>query len=170
VVLCAGAIFATVPFGRRITEYIDLFVDDPIFTIIVVGIFAVVAFGVVRFLIRSGGPGVGSYLWFGGVAVGFCIYAYSLRENAVETLHFFEYELLSFLIYRALFHRPGIKTGNYSIRVWAPGCGPVVPHPAPERRNSATKNVVLVVSAIAPHIYAEWCPNGAIRASHRQPS
>ncbi len=105
VVLCVAAIFATVPFGRRITEYIDFFVDDSIFTIIVVGLFAVVAFRVVRFLMRQGETSPGSYLWLGGVAIVFGLYAYSLRDNAVETLHFFEYGLLSFLIFRALCHR-----------------------------------------------------------------
>jgi len=105
VVLCAAVIFATVPFGRRITEYIDQYADDSIFTIIVVVIFAVVAFRVVRFLIRQGETSPGSYLWLGAVAVVFGLYAYSLRDNAVETLHFFEYGLLSFLIFRALCHR-----------------------------------------------------------------
>jgi hypothetical protein len=122
VVLCAGAIFATVPFGRRITEYIDLFVDDSVFTIIVVGIFAVVAFSVVRFLIRRGGVSLGSYFWLGAVAVVFCIYAYNLRENAVETLHFFEYGLLGLLIYRALCHR----IRDYSVYIIALFLGFVV--------------------------------------------
>jgi hypothetical protein len=105
VVLCAAAIFATVPFGRRITEYIDLFVDDSVFTIIVVGVFAVLAFYVVRFLIRRSNSSAGSYFWLGVVAVVFCVYAYNLRDNAVETLHFFQYGLLGLLIYRALCHR-----------------------------------------------------------------
>ena len=122
VVLCAGAIFATVPFGRRITEYIDLFADDSIFTIIVVGIFAVVAIGVVRFLIQRGGTSAGSYFWLGGVAVVFCVYAYNLRDNAVETLHFFEYGLLSLLIYRALCRR----VSDYSVYFIALSLGFIV--------------------------------------------
>ncbi len=44
-------------------------------------------------------------MWLGAVAVVFCTYEYNLRENAVETLHFFEYGLLSLLLYRALSHR-----------------------------------------------------------------
>ncbi|MGB0577527.1 MAG: hypothetical protein ACPGPC_15460 [Alphaproteobacteria bacterium] len=105
VVSCAAAIFATVPFGRRITEYIDLFVDDSVFTIIVVGVFAVLAFYVVRFLIRRNNSSAGYYFWLGVVAVVFCVYAYNLRDNAVETLHFLQYGLLGLLIYRALCHR-----------------------------------------------------------------
>ncbi|NKB18941.1 MAG: hypothetical protein GKS01_00205 [Alphaproteobacteria bacterium] len=105
VVLCAVAIFATVPLARAITEFLDQYVDDTIFLVLVFVVFAGAAFCVVRSLIRQSGTSISSYLWLGGVAVVFGTYTYSLRDNAVEALHFIEYGLLSLLIYRALSHR-----------------------------------------------------------------
>ncbi|MBK18239.1 MAG: hypothetical protein CMM52_05315 [Rhodospirillaceae bacterium] len=105
VALCAATIFATVPFGRLLTDYINEYFDDWIFIALVVVVFVLTIAAIVRFLILNRGATFWSYFWLAVISIIFCSYAYSLRDNAVETLHFIEYGLLGVLIYRALSHR-----------------------------------------------------------------
>ena len=89
VVVASLAIFATVPFARAIQEGINESIGSEFFVVLLAAISIVVLVWVVR-VCRRRQMSFTSYLWLLGVVAAFAAYAYSMRRNSIETIHFIE--------------------------------------------------------------------------------
>lgn len=100
-------IFATIPLARAIQHLVRESFGEQAF------LYAVLAAVLVAFLatlrqLRSLGPiSPARGAWLAGVAAIYAGYAFTLRGNPVEAIHFLEYGLLGVLAFRALTHRMG---------------------------------------------------------------
>ena len=98
-------IYCTIPFARRIQEFVSDRWGREMFTVVVlVAVLAVGAAALARCL-RDGRPGRGRRLiWLGAVAA-VTIHLAGRFTSPEEALHFLEYGLLGVLAFRALAHR-----------------------------------------------------------------
>lgn len=104
VALWSLIIFCTVPVARAIQAFVADHLGREAFFYTVAAAIIVAAAAALVSLRRKRLP-LGAYVWLFGVATGFIAYAYSLRENPEEALHFVEYGCLGLLVYRAFVHR-----------------------------------------------------------------
>ena len=104
VALGSLVIFLTVPFARALQSALAEHAGRT-FVFYIVGIAAVVGAALAIRSLKKRRIGVAAYVWLTAVLVAFAWYAYVLRDNPEETIHFVEYGILSLLVYRALVHR-----------------------------------------------------------------
>lgn len=105
VVLCAFAIFFTVPLARSISNFVSTHLGRSFFgffvlmaaTVTFVGIFYLLY---VRLKIRT----LKNYIWLTLVSGAYVYFTLKLWENPEEAVHFIEYGILGFLLFLALRH------------------------------------------------------------------
>ncbi len=108
VVLCAFAIFFTVPMARKIQSFVTSLAGRSFFGYFVLfaaaatflGLFYILYF---RLKIRA----VPNYIWLVLVSAAYVYFTLKLWANPEEAIHFIEYGLLGFFLYRALRHHIG---------------------------------------------------------------
>ncbi len=111
VALWSMVIFVTIPLARAIQRFVQKAWGEEVFLYAVL-IAIIAAFGLTLGHQRGRGrisPERGG--WLVGVAVLYLAYAFTLRHNPVEAIHFVEYGILGVLAFRALTHHmrdPGI--------------------------------------------------------------
>ncbi|MFP4082168.1 MAG: VanZ family protein [Candidatus Aminicenantes bacterium] len=103
VFLCAAAILLIVPFARTIQNFVSAHWGHsffPIFVMVVVGaaFLTLLFFLFFRLKIRR----LSNYLWLLLVAALYFYFTLKLSQVPVEAVHFLEYGLLGFLLFRAL--------------------------------------------------------------------
>jgi glycopeptide antibiotics resistance protein len=99
-------LYSTVPVARRIQAFVDDRWGRQVFTS---GVLAVLIVGLGLALLyayrhRSLVTGKRA-AWLVGIAVVYAYFTMSLQENPEESLHFVEYGILAYLLFRALSHR-----------------------------------------------------------------
>lgn len=105
-VLCSIGIFLTIPIGRKIQRFVydnwgrELFLY---FVLACLAIGGIVLLYLLVFKLKIRSPS--NYIWLIICGVLYTYFTLSLRNIPEETVHFLEYGLLSFLIFRALLHR-----------------------------------------------------------------
>ena len=105
VVLWTLIIFATIPLARTIQAQITEVGGRESFTYIVLVSIVLAGAAATRYLLRRKSTYWSNWFWLILVAVVFARYTYLLSEAPEEALHFVEYGILGFLLYRALSHR-----------------------------------------------------------------
>ncbi len=104
--LCAFGIYATIPLARSFQQYIYLTVGKEFFTYLV---FFVIAAGLITllyvFIFRLKIKSVSQYLVLIVCAGLYMNFTVQLGGHPEEAIHFLEYGLLSFFVYKALSHR-----------------------------------------------------------------
>lgn len=102
----AASIFAVIPLARAIQDFVDEHWGRELFIWIVVVYIAVFVLIALAYLLysRESIP-VGNAAWLIAIAAVFLYWAWHLRRNPEEALHFIQYGLFSLLVYRALTHR-----------------------------------------------------------------
>jgi VanZ family protein len=102
VALCSLAIFLTVPAARAIQAFVaerageDFFIG---FVLAVIGAgFAILAF-VLAFRMKIRNPG--QYAWIAACAALYAAFTLGRRSSPIEAIHFLEYGLLGFFLFRA---------------------------------------------------------------------
>ena len=103
--LCSIAIFLTVPIAREIQKFVYDNWGSEVFIYFVLGVLAIGFIGLLSFLIfklkiRSSSP----YMWTFIVAGLYTHFILKIKSNPIETVHFLEYGLLSFFLFKALNH------------------------------------------------------------------
>ncbi|MBT8078603.1 MAG: VanZ family protein [Gammaproteobacteria bacterium] len=104
VALGSLVIFLTVPFARALQSLLAEHAGRT-FVFYIVGIAALVGAALAVRSLRRRCVGATAYAWITAVVAAFAWYAYILRDNPEETIHFVEYGLLSLLVFRALVHQ-----------------------------------------------------------------
>jgi hypothetical protein len=104
VALWALVIFATIPVARVLERAVEDSWGTEVFLWAVFAVIAAAFAASLRQLLRSGRMSPGRWIWLGGVALSYAVYAYSLRENPVEAIHFVQYGVLGAIAFRALSH------------------------------------------------------------------
>ena len=105
VALWAMTIFATIPVGRALQEYVRDQWGMHTFTYLVMIAIIIWLSVAAIYLIRRRATLTRHYIWLTLIAGVFIFYTYQLKESPEEALHFVEYGMLGILIYRALSHR-----------------------------------------------------------------
>lgn len=103
VFLCFCAILATVPLARTMQKFIYRTAGQELFTYIVVltvVIGAVILLCLLAFRLKVRSPA--QYIWILLCAALYLYYTAHLKQHPEEAIHFLEYGLLSFFIFRAL--------------------------------------------------------------------
>lgn len=111
VVLCSLGIFAIVPLARTIQEFVaekwgKEFFGYLVFLVLGAGILALLYFLIFKFKIKS----PANYIWLGGIGAVYTYFTLKLWEVPVEAVHFLEYGLLGFFLFKALRHHVGDKS------------------------------------------------------------
>jgi hypothetical protein len=105
VILCAAVIFFTVPMARKIQSFVTALAGRSFFGYFVLfaaaatflGLFYILYF---RLKIRA----IPNYIWLVLISVTYVYFTLKLWPNPEEAVHFIEYGLLGFFLYRALRH------------------------------------------------------------------
>ena len=99
-------IFVTVPYARTIQSFVQNNWDRKAFTdIVLMAIVVFAGFCLLWIYRNSHWKPFSRYLWLAGVAGAYTYYTFLLGRNPEEALHFIEYGVLGFLLFRALSHR-----------------------------------------------------------------
>ena len=105
VALFSIIIFLTVPIARNIQSFVAKHLGKDFFIYFVSGVIILIFIIIIYFLATKLRVGfISSYLW---LIIITCLYLYftlKLQKNPPEALHFLEYGILSFLLFRALKH------------------------------------------------------------------
>jgi hypothetical protein len=106
VALCSLAIFLTVPVARSIQRYVSDRWGRQLFGYFVLGVLALGCLGLLYYLffklrIRS----LSKYAWLALISALYIYFTLQLWQKAEEAVHFLEYGLLSFFVFRALSFR-----------------------------------------------------------------
>ena len=105
VILCSVAIFVTIPIARTIQKYISSswgrksFIYFVLF-VLLLGFFGLFYLLISKLKIRSGK----NYVWLFVVTGLYVYFTLKLWDIPEEAIHFLEYGLLSFFLYKALIH------------------------------------------------------------------
>ncbi|MGH6946073.1 MAG: VanZ family protein, partial [Kiloniellales bacterium] len=105
VVLWSLFVFSMAPLARSLQAVVADYAGPEIYLYIVIATVLAAGAALALHLRRSLRGTPGSYLWLAFFAAIFVGYTLSLRHSASETLHFIEYGVLGFLLFRALSHR-----------------------------------------------------------------
>ncbi len=106
VVLWTGVIFATIPLARTVRMAVREAFGVQVFLYFTVGVVVTVTvLAVIRLRVQRSETSSMGFVWLAAVATAFIGYAFSLRANPEEAVHFVEYGVLGMLIFRALSHR-----------------------------------------------------------------
>lgn len=111
VALCVLAIFLVVPVARAITSYVEKHWDISLFgysvLVVVVLVFLICLYLLwYRLKIRA----LSNYIWLASVTLVYIYFTLKLWRRPEEAIHFLEYGLLGFLLFRALRHHLPDKT------------------------------------------------------------
>jgi hypothetical protein len=104
-------IFATIPMARAIQRGVRETVGEQVFLYVVLVTILAAFLVTLRHMRGLGRISPGRRAWLVGVAAVYAGYAFTLRRQPVEAIHFLEYGVLGALAFRALTHRmcdPGI--------------------------------------------------------------
>lgn len=105
VVLWSLFVFAMIPLARGLQAIVANYAGPEIYIYLVIAVVLGTGAAIALHLRYSLRGSIGSYLWLALFAAIFVGYTISLRHSASEALHFVEYGVLGFLLYRALSHR-----------------------------------------------------------------
>jgi hypothetical protein len=111
VFLCALAIFFTVPLARKIQNLVTSLVGRSFFGYFVLFAAAVtflLVFHILYFRLRI--RALSNYIWLGLISGFYVFFTLKLWANPEEAIHFIEYGLLGFFLFRALRHHIGDKS------------------------------------------------------------
>ena len=102
VALCAAAIFLVVPTARAIQKFVGEHWGRAFFGYLVVVVVAAVFLGIIYLLIfRLKIRAVSNYIWLAACAAFYLYFTLKLWRNPEEAVHFLEYGLLGFFLFRA---------------------------------------------------------------------
>jgi VanZ family protein len=102
VALCAAAIFLVVPTARAIQKFVGEHWGREFFGYLVVTVVAGAFIGILYFLIiRLKIRAVSNYIWLAACAALYLYFTLKLWRNPEEAVHFLEYGLLGFFLFRA---------------------------------------------------------------------
>jgi VanZ family protein len=102
VALCAAAIFLVVPTARAIQKFVGEHWGRAFFGYLVVVVVAAVFLGILYLLIvRLKIRAVSNYIWLAACAALYLYFTFKLWRNPEEAVHFLEYGLLGFFLFRA---------------------------------------------------------------------
>lgn len=120
VVLCSIAIFLIVPLARTIQQFVSNNWGRVTFIYFVLGVLATGFVGLLYFLIfkrKLRSPS--NYIWLFIVAGLYAYFSLKLREAPEEAVHFLEYGLLGFFLFRALSHQVKDKSIYFTATLFA---------------------------------------------------
>ncbi len=123
VILWSGLIFVAIPFVRDLVDFVRENWDPVLFTYVVAACVVLVLISAVSWLLKRRRLSVASYVWLFGIA-GVVVYLIIDLESGspVEAVHFLQYGVLSFLLFRAFAHH----IGDFSIYAAATIVGSIV--------------------------------------------
>ena len=102
VALCAAAIFLVVPTARAIQKFVGERWGRSFFGYLVIAVVAATFLGVLSWLmIRLKIRAVSNYIWLAACAALYLYFTLKLWRNPEEAVHFLEYGLLGFFLFRA---------------------------------------------------------------------
>jgi VanZ family protein len=104
-------IFITIPFARTIVLFVIRDFGRTTFVYLVIGLVTTTFIASLTYVRRQNLKTRSSLLWLSVIAIIFIGYTIHLRKVPVEAVHFLEYGILGFLLFRALAH----QTHDYSI-------------------------------------------------------
>lgn len=103
--LCVVSIYCTIPVGRRIQKFVNNNWGREFFLYFVLGSLAAVIITMLYLLIgkfRVRSPR--NYIWLLVVAVSYTFFTFKLKNIPEEAVHFLEYGVLGFFLFKALSH------------------------------------------------------------------
>ena len=116
VTLWSGAVFATVPYVRDVTNYVREEWNSEVFTYIVAAIVILFSAVAIALLLKQRQKSLSRYAWLLAIAALIVYQTFELKASSPEeAIHFLQYGILSLLLYRAFVHR----ISDYSIYVAA---------------------------------------------------
>jgi len=99
-------IYAAIPLARTIQKFIAGHIGRQFFIFVTLAtVFAALSAIIVFHQRHRGVLTKQNGFWLGGVAIACVYWTFKLKSSPEESLHFIEYGLLSFLVFRALSHR-----------------------------------------------------------------
>jgi hypothetical protein len=102
VALCAAAIFLVVPTARAIQKFVGEHWGRAFFGYLVIAAVAAVFLGILYLLIvRLKIRAISNYIWLAACAALYLYFTLKLWRNPEEAVHFLEYGLLGFFLFRA---------------------------------------------------------------------
>jgi hypothetical protein len=104
-------IFITIPFAREIVLFVIRDFGRTTFVYFVISIVTVTFIASLSYVRRQNFKTRSSLLWLSVIAIIFIGYTIHLRKIPAEAVHFLQYGILGFLLFRALAH----QTHDYSI-------------------------------------------------------
>lgn len=111
VFLCTLTIFLIVPVARTISGYIQTYWDislfgySVLFAVILIFVFCIYLLWF-RLKIRA----LSNYIWLASISLIYVLFTLKLWQRPEEAVHFLEYGLLGYLLFRALRHHISDKT------------------------------------------------------------
>lgn len=101
--LCSLAIFATIPAGRKIQRFVSDNWGRIAFIYFVLGVLAIIFLAILYFLaIKSETKSLSNYIWLIFISMLYIYFILKLRNVPEEAVHFLEYGLLGFFLFKAL--------------------------------------------------------------------
>jgi len=117
---CSAAIFATVPVGRSIQKFVYNNWGREAFIYFVLGVLAAVILVVLYFLIiKFKTKSSSNYIWLIVIGTLYIYFTLKLRNIPEEAVHFLEYGLLGFFLFKALSHHVKDKSVYLSATLFA---------------------------------------------------
>lgn len=104
-------IFITIPFARPIVLFVIRDIGRTTFVYFIIGIVTTTFIASLSYVRRQNLNTPSSLLWLSAIAIIFIGYTIHLRKLPAEAVHFLQYGILGFLLFRALAH----QTHDYSI-------------------------------------------------------
>ncbi len=105
VLLCASSIFLLVPLARTISDFVQTYWDVSLFGYsVLVAIFLIFLLSLYLLWYRLKIRAVSQYLWLAAVALAYVFFTLKLWRRPEEAIHFLEYGLLGFLLFKAFRH------------------------------------------------------------------
>jgi hypothetical protein len=105
VFLCALAIFFTVPLARKIQNFVTTHIGRSFFGYVVLFAAAITFLALGYFLyFRLKIRRLSNYVWLGLISAFYVYFTLKLWANPEEAIHFIQYGLLGFFLFRALHH------------------------------------------------------------------
>jgi Ca2+/Na+ antiporter len=106
VLLCSLALFATVPVARGLQRYIYSTIGREFFTYFVLFVVVMVFITFLYFFIfKLKVKKISQYVWLSLCAGLYIYFSIQLKEHPEEAIHFLEYGLLSYFLFKALHYR-----------------------------------------------------------------
>lgn len=111
VIVCSLSIFLIVPVANAIQRFISASLGKYIFIYLVLAVLAIVLVSLLYFLIfKLNIRSLSNYIWLFIIAGLYTYFTLKLQKAPAEAIHFLEYGLLGFFLFRALSHHVRDKT------------------------------------------------------------